>query len=259
MVRGFAWGAAAKHESRSGMSTNIRVYSSPQRVVRFGLTVAVFGMACGSPLAPPERLAAMRPELQFLEFQRGRMRDGGIVFVEMAPTDTSFRLAPGEYLPITVTSRAGESEDLRLRSEICGLESGQSYLCNFLSVSVQSGHDVREIEADMQRLNARLTLVAPTPTYGSAYAFGDWNRTMSSVRKLPNVINVDFVRLYESGPVFIPFASRLAAAAPFSRGTPSPADGLLTALPSDTLLFTYMQPNGSSLTYSVSPPPELPD
>jgi hypothetical protein len=187
------------------------------------------------------------------------MRDGGIMFVEMAPTDTSFRLALGEYLPITVTSRAGESEDLRLRPKVCGLESGQAYLCNFFSVSVQSGHDVRERESDIQRLNARLSLIAPTPTYGSAYAFGDWNRTMSSVRKLPNVINVDFVRLYELGPVFIPFASMLAAAAPFTRGTPSPADGTITALPSDTLLIRFIQPNGTSLTFSVSPPPELPD
>lgn len=234
----------------------MRLSPSNLQALSLPLAIVTYGLACGSPAAPAERETAVRPALQFLEFQRGRMRDGGIVFVEMAPIDTSFRLAPGEYLPITVTSRAGESEEVRLRPEVCGLETGQSYVCNFFSLSVLSGHDVREIEADLQRLNARLTLVAPIPTYGSAYAFGDWNGTMAAARRLPNVTNVDVVRLQVSGPVFIPFPARLAGAAPFSRSAPIPGDGTVAALSSDTLVISYVQPNGSSLVYRVSPPPD---
>ena len=102
----------------------------PRPVVCLVVAILACGVGCGSPTAI-ERPAVVRPELKFGDFQRGRMRDGGIVFVEMMPIDWGYRLQAGEYLPITVTSRAGEAEDLRLRRTVCGLESGQSYACNF--------------------------------------------------------------------------------------------------------------------------------
>jgi hypothetical protein len=230
--------------------------SVTRKAEMLSIALALYGLACSSPVEP-EGLAAVRPELWFFELQRGRMRDGGILFVEMAPIDTSFRLATNEYLAVSVTSPAGESETLRLRRAICGLEEGQAYACRFLSISVKSGYDVRGIEPDLNRMNARLTLVAATPTFGSAYAFGDWSRTMESVRRLPNVMRVDFVRILRvAHPDLPPFAAWLAGALPFSRGTPTSNDGRLTAVSSDTLTITYFQPDGSSLTYRVSPPPE---
>lgn len=225
------------------------------RAAALSMAIVCCSLACSSPVTP-EREASVRPELRFLEVQNGRMRDGGILFVEMAQVDTGYRLPTNEYLPVTVTSPAGESEALRLRREICGLETGNAYICHFFSVSVAQGHDVRDIEGDLQRFNARLTLVAAIPTFGSAYAFGDWGRTMADVRKLRNVVNVDYVRLLISTADFPPFATLLAGAAPFNYGIPTPGDGVVTAHASDTLSITYIQPDGSPLTYRVSPPPE---
>src|SRR5688572_27740770 len=223
-----------------------------KKMVVLGLLVLCVG-PCSSSTAP-ERLASIRPELEFLELQSGRMRDGGILFVEMLPIDREFRLPPNEYLEVAVSSQSGELETLRLRPELCGLVQGEAYLCRFFSIRMVEGQDVRQIEGELQQRSARLNLVAAIPSFGSAYAFGDWTKTMAAARGLPNVVNVDYVRFLVASPDVPPLAAFLAGALPFNRGSPIPRDGIVTGLPTDTISITYLQPNSLSLTYRVSPP-----
>jgi len=213
--------------------------------------LAALCVACESG-TEPEREAAVRPELRYIELQRGRMRDGGILFVEMFTVDPHYRLGTNEYLPLVVTTDVGEREALRLKNEICSGPQGGNVICGFFTVQVNEGLDIRAIEDDLQRLGARLTFIA-TPRLGSAYAFGDWVRTMKAASGLPEVLAVDYVRLLAGTPDVPPFETLLAAAAPFALGVPIPNDGVVTATQSDTLTITYIQPEGTPLIYRAAP------
>lgn len=224
------------------------------RLAAISVALASMGVNCASPTAP-DRPADDAPEIQFSDFQSARLFPGGFLFIEARPLDWAYRLPANRYLIASVTTSAGESEEMRLKRSICGLESGQSYLCRFFSVSVASGSDVRELSESLARRNARFSLIAQPPTYASAYAFGGWEATMLFAQSLPGVQAVEVVSVSSTGsPGQIPLAALLAGALPFDRGTPVANDGVVTALPADSVWVRYSQPTGATVTLAFLPP-----
>ena len=122
------------------------------------------------------------------------------------------------------------------------------------TVKVGAGENILSLEDDLQRHNARVSLII-SPVLGSFYAFGNWEKTMIAASRLPGVTAVDYVRLLTSGPDAPPFETLFAAAAPFALGQPTPHDGVVTAAPSDSLTITYLQPDGTQLRARLTPPP----
>lgn len=253
-IRGSARGEAMT-DRRSRWVSSSGDFRRVRRVRLAAIAVALTSLAsCASPTTP-DRPAEDTPEIQFSDFQPERLIPGGFLFIEARPQDWAYRLPSNRFLVVSVTTSAGESEVMRLKRAICGLESGQSYLCRFFSISVATGSDVRALTASLASRNARFSLIAQPPTYASAYAFDDWKKTMAFARSLPGVLTVDFVNVSSSGsPGQIPFAALLAGALPFERGSPVANDGVVTALPSDSVWVRYTQPSGALVTLAFMPP-----
>jgi hypothetical protein len=217
--------------------------------------IAVLATSCGSATAPPERLAPVFPELEFISSLPGLLRDKGILLVELMPVERSFRLAAGEYLTLTVTTHAGENETLRVLPEMCATDKGL-FSCNRFTVSMESGRDIRVIEPHINDLGARLYIVAPVPVpnWGAVYAFGAWKPTMDAVRRLPGVVAIDLVALATTHSDSH-HEARLAAAAPFDTALPTARDGVISALPGDTLTISYISSARSAIALKLVPPP----
>jgi hypothetical protein len=84
---------------------------------------AVLGTAaaCSDPVGPP---ALLVPELELLRFDDLTSRisvsgGGGILRINAFPVDTSFRLMPGQRVPVELTASSGDRESVGLYRRWC--------------------------------------------------------------------------------------------------------------------------------------------
>ena len=209
------------------------------------LLLAAGATGCDS-LAAPEVLTGGPPQLEVLEILPVWMRDNGIVYVHAAPILHEYRIPIGEYTLATVTSTAGEFEQIRLRRQFCGPETSQQPVCGMFVITLRPGYDLRAFEGQVLAEQARLTFLSAPSSYrfGSGYAFSDWQTTVNRLRARPGVQDIEAYYFLSTGQAsgYAPRAAWLAGALPYRIGDPRPRDGVVSARPGDTLVVNYVQP-----------------
>lgn len=174
---------AERGEGTQPVSTVVSDSAAGARRSSLSCAAVIVVLFCGGCSAPtdPERPAVDALEIVFSPFQRQQLMPGGFLFVEATPVDWSYRLPSERYLPVVVTSSAGESEQMRLHRAICGLESRQSHLCRLFSVTISVRERLR-----LRRL-ASHDAICPFPAQrricGACSRLGFGGRCADSIRR----------------------------------------------------------------------------
>ncbi len=227
------------------------------RLARAMLVGSVF--ACVAPTAPKAEIeATWRPPLGIGEPHLGRLRNGGVLLIPFQPEDWTFELATNEYLSANVSALSGDVELLRIRREICFRRTGEVLVCRMFSVTMNGGHDVRDLEALLLADSANLSLIGGSGSFGSFYAFGSLSTSRKKAESYAGVNYTDLVYPLSIGAPGPPFRSRLVGTLPFFHGAAEPGDGRLTAFPGDTVMVTYTPTSGAAVSVSVVVPAGLP-
>jgi hypothetical protein len=194
------------------------------------------------------RPAAVRPVLRQSFFHDPWLVDGGIVRVYTGPEDAAFVLEPGQYLLAEIETSAGDRKAVRIVRQWCGVTEVIPRQCGFLTVRVRQGLTTQAVAAVLAGQGARLL-----ETKGDVSAFyvpAKFNQVRAFAQFHPDVAEVSSLRAPTSGLTIVlpPWETWVNAIAPFSIGAPAPDDGTVQAVPDDTLVFRYLQPNGDTLT-----------
>jgi len=219
------------------------------------LSLAGLGsLACASSTAPLE-LAAVAPEIQSAEGDASRLVDDGLIAFILNPTDPTFTLASSEYLHATISSSAGDVEDVQVRPRICGNAEEGPILCSYFVVFTNEGKTFSDLAATFASLDARVAFVAPNGAFGRVYPFGDRRRSMASLRTRSSVRAVENIPVGSIGP-----APRLnlQAVAKFSRGAVAQRDGVVSASSGDTIQLDYRSSTGALTRVTTVVPDSVP-
>lgn len=188
---------------------------------------------------------------------------GGVLSIEAMLSDTLTPLSKGEGLPLVIASSRGDLERVGLRSLLCPIraEGGYRHYCLGLVVTMKPGNDVLEIEPRLREWGGRFRLVAPRRQFASVLVIQreDVVSRVKDIETWPGVQSAYF----EGRPAFAfgaPQVSLRALLHTTLAVESSPVrvgDGVVQAVPGDTIYLSYRQPSGAMLTVStiVQPPP----
>lgn len=191
-------------------------------------------LACDASLAPTRAVDAA----PFMGLARDFVvnRDGGMFSLYGSPFDQSFRLAPGEYLPVEVSTSRGDVETIRLVPMICG-----EHLCNLLRIEMRPGASLLDFEKNIRAAGARLTEANPTlerPESGVIWPLdGNPSRVTYELARHPTVASVTRHEVYHG--FYYPIIGDFHGGIPMADVTVRPRDGTLSVALGDTIFVRY--------------------
>lgn len=175
--------------------------------------------------------------------------DSGVLIVMGEPTDSALRLGDRERLRVVVTSTRGESETLEFWRHVCdGFR-----ICTDLSILMDEGRNVREVESLLAQVPARFQQVAYSGSFGGARVF-EPDRVGAAMAVLRSRGGVKSVDRSVIGGTSAPPLWLVLASAPVDAAQPVPHDGIVQALQGDTIRVKYTQPSGAFLEYALAVP-----
>jgi hypothetical protein len=208
-------------------------------------------LACDVPTRPLRESESL-PEITGIETDASRLVAGGLLSYTMVPTSLSFRLPDNTYLLATVRSSGGDVESLRIHRYICSAGEGLA-LCRYFIVFFDQGSGIEAIADDLKAFGIRAALVAPNGSFARLYPMHGRDGAMFIVRNLPGVQAVGDIPVGTIGIGPPPF-SVLSAAIPFEPGAHVAGDGVLSAMPSDTIRFEYTSGTGITASHTFVVP-----
>lgn len=182
------------------------------------------------------------PNASLVDFYFFPATERHVLSALVIPFDEQYQLARGTYIPLLLTSSAGELEHLDLRQWTC---AGQ-HICGSYFVGMETGADPTSLGPILRDVDARWMYVSSRWGWGSIHVFGNQSRALHTLRSIPGVKYVEiagFSTIGGSGEI-----NWLASTLPFDAGTPKRRDGVVQGRTGDTLRLTYIQPSGDTLT-----------
>lgn len=203
------------------------------------------------------------PEIRDLRFADTALlvRPRGALSVKALIDDTSFVLAPGARLRLTVTTSRGDEESLSLGPANCPSRPvvGISFRCLEFGISMLSGHKVSDIDGAVRAWGGRISVVGASGELAVVVALRRDN-LLARIREIDSWpgVNYTFADQVTSGGSLAPVHSQLHAVIAINLGLVRMGDGLLQGVAGDTVLVSYLQPSGSVLSTSIVIAPEGP-
>jgi hypothetical protein len=215
--------------------------------------------SCGDVLGS---LGFARPELSRLSISDSfaRLVQGGLLYVDGFPVDTSFRLDRRDRVLVELVTSAGDRETLNLFRAKCPPRArGPYYECFQYSMMMRGGSTAQDVAPLVQAAGDRFTYVSESGALANVTVF-DAGATIPHAQAARIWPGVSLVLLSQTAwPAEAPPPSDrrgwLRAPMRVDSGAVRLADGVLQVRSGDTIRARYTQPSGSVLT---SPPAIVP-
>jgi len=213
------------------------------------------GTATCSDLSGPGAGGYVTPELRHLSFHylETSYPDGGVLSIDGAPADTSFRLRQGQRVPVEIEVSSGDREEVGFYRELCPIqERVPVYDCFSSAVAVHADVHVAYLASHVAAIGGRFTMVFPRGVGGVVAVF-DPEDLVRKARRAASWPGVRLVELKSSACPGIALQcrsetrSRLRLPVPVDTGVAVPGDGIVQIRPGDTVTVTYRQPGGGRL------------
>ncbi len=180
------------------------------------------------------------------------LRDGGLLYINAFPADTTFRLDAGERVPLAITVSSGDQESLRLYRVFCPpRERLAGFHCYSFILTMESGVQATSVAGQVAALGGRFHLVSVSGRIAGVTLFDpdDLVRRARNARSWPGVAMTELSFPFCAPGAPPPCGSKSALTAPMAvdTGGAVPMDGVLQVRPGDTLSVSYRQPDGSIL------------
>lgn len=230
----------------------------PRAPHSLGIVAGLYAVIACADLFGPDPI--VRPQLRqlFIDDLVTRLRDGGILYVEAFPTDTTFRLEIGQRVPVQVNTTSGDREDAGLYRLLCPpRDRGDHYRCFDFVVFMREGYDVRTVGDRVSAMNGRFQLVASSGRFASVTLFDpeDLVRRARSARAWPGVLFTELTGIICHPDVpNCTSLSDLLVPVPVDSGAATLDDGIIQVRTGDTVTVTYAQPGGGVLEARVIVP-----
>lgn len=218
------------------------------------LVMSLSATGCSEPSGPGEGAPVM-PELTDLSasYEDTGLPHGGVLIIEGAPADTSFRLKRAQRAPVEIEVTSGDREEVGLYRRLCApRERDWPFHCfSFLALTREGTH-VTDLADDVAANRGRLTTVIATGDGGVIKVLDpeDLLRTARRAESWPGVqpVSLNYLACVESTPVCLAgVGSRLHLPVPVDTGAAVPGDGIVQIRPGDTITVTYRHPGGGRL------------
>lgn len=219
------------------------------RIWTLGLAAGLaLTVACADLLGP---LRNVTPELAALDLDLSLL--SGIMHINGLPTDTSFRLASGQRVPVEITVSSGDREDAGLYRTWCPPRPhGPYFNCFRFSIGMESGIDVRTLSQRVGGIGGRWEHIYSGGWLAEVTLF--YPDAIRGARRARSWPGVKFVEL--SWPGSGALQSGLGSPLPVGdltapvlvdTGAAVPRDGTMQVRPGDTVVVLYRQPDGRVL------------
>jgi hypothetical protein len=209
-------------------------------------------MAACADLFGPGRTA--NPELNAILINdlETSLRDGGILYLEGFPADTSFRLGVDQRVPVEITVTSGDREDVGLYWASCPpRDRGWHFSCFDFEIVMRNGFNAASVAGRLVAMGGRFDLISVDSTFGQATLFapGDIVAKAREAWAWPGVAYTELVEGFCIEPSSTCGSlSKLAVPVPVDTGPAVPGDGIVQVRSGDTVTIVYTQPLGGVAT-----------
>lgn len=238
--------------SRPGLSQPPTAPSLPRASRLWWVAVSVALAGCVDLFGPSTLETPPLGELAF-DGLYSDLKPGGLVYVIGAPSDTAFRLAKGQRIPIEITVTSGDREGAGLYRAFCPYtDRGQHYDCFRFDIYMLPGRDARALAGRVAAIGGRFDLMSATGSLAGVTLFAP-DHLVSRAREAGSWPGVYYTELsfpfcmVEPGTVCQPLQMFLRVPLPVDSGSALPGDGMLQVRTGDTVVATYHQPTGQVL------------
>lgn len=216
------------------------------------LTAGLALAAACTDLFGPGRTTA-NPQLSALTINdlSTSLRNGGILYIDGYPADTSFRLGSNQRVSVQISVTSGDREDVGLYRFACPpRERGWHFECFDFAIAMQSGLNAASLADRVAAMGGRFQVISVSGMFAGVTLFapGDIVSKARAAEAWPGVAYAELESpiCLEVGP-YCGSLSQLALPVPVDTGPAVPGDGIVQVRSGDTVVVGYRQPLGGVL------------